>query len=296
MSNEARAYLNAALDTIQRVTLRADTLPWRRIRDSAFVIAAGAQRPIDTYTAIDWALRRANKHSFLQARVPGAVSTMLPERVAYVHVPQRGGSSPALPDSLHRAVASFDSAGACGWIVDLRANGGGNMWLMLAGIGPLLGDTIVGSFGTGPNADRWHYRSGVSAILKPGGRLDTASRVTVPPVELRNPDAPIAVLIDSGTGSSGEAVAIAFQGRPNTRTFGSPSAGFATVNRGAQLPDHANMVVTVGYNADRRGVVYVDQIRPDVRVELPSGWPSPTDRVSAAAAEWLREQPGCTSP
>lgn len=293
MAAAAQAYLSAALDSMERTMLRPDALSWTTLRDSAMIVAAGAQRPYDTYPAIEWALRRANKHSFLQVSAPGAVSTMLPGRVGYLHVPQRGGVAIALADSLHDAVRTLVRDGACAWIVDVRANGGGNMWPMLAGVGPLLGDSLVGSFGGRSDSPRWHYHQGVSGILAASGRLDTASRITTAPVEPVPTTAPVAVLFDAGTGSSGEVVVIAFLGRPNVRTFGSPSAGFATVNRGVRLGDGANMVVTTGYNADRRGVSYGDQLTPDSLIALPTGWPSPTDRVTAGALHWLASQVTC---
>lgn len=290
----AASYLERALDTLQAVTLRSDSIPWRVVRDSAFLLAAGAREPRDTWGAIDWALHRVNQHSFLQAPRPGAVHRLVSGHYGYVHVPQRGGASVSLADSLHVAVGSLEAAGACGWIVDLRGNGGGNMWPMLAGIGPLLGDSLVGSFGTGPTADRWYYRDGLSGILHPNGQLDTLTRITGRPVQLRRADAPVAVLIDGGTGSAGEDVAIAFLGRPNVRTFGSPSAGYTTINRGSRLPDGANMVVTTGYNVDRRGVVHPTRLEPDSAVgEAAAGWPFATDRVGTAAAAWLATRSEC---
>jgi carboxyl-terminal processing protease len=168
------------------------------------------------------------------------------------------------------------------------------MWPMLAGIGPLLGDTIVGSFGLGPTAGRWHYSRGVSGILHADGTLHAVTRVTVSPVSLRRPDASLAVLTDGGTGSSGEAVAIAFRGRHNSRSFGSATAGFMTVNRGSSLPDGANMIVTVGYFADRHRILYTAPVQPDSLVTgQVSGWPFATDNASTAATNWLAAQPAC---
>lgn len=290
----ARAYLAAALDTLQAVALRRDTISWRHVRDTAFLFAAGAEVPSDTYGAVAWALGRANKHGFLQAARPGAASKLVEGRFGYVRVPQWSGAGPALVDSLQTAIRTLDRAGACGWIVDVRANGGGNMWPMLAGVGPLLGDTLVGAFGVAPDADRWYYRDGVAGILHPGGRVDTASRATSPVVRVRDPRAPLAVVFDSGTGSSGEAVVLAFRGRPNTRSFGEPTAGFATSNRGAQLADGANMVVTSGYMVDRLGAEAGERVRPDERVlGPPPGWPFATDAAASAAARWLSAQSGC---
>ncbi len=294
LSPEARIYLTSALDTIEAVTLNRDTLPWPMIRDSAMYHAYGARKPADTYGAIDWALRRANKHSFLQAPQPGAVSEVIDGSFGYIRVPQRGGAAIALADSLHAAVRALEAQAVCGWVVDLRGNGGGNMWPMLAGIGPLLGDSIVGYFGVSPEAQAWYYRRGASGVLGPSGEVDTVSQVTVEPVELRFATPPVAVLVDGGTGSSGEALAVAFRGRPNTRSFGSPTAGFATVNRGSRLPDGGNMVVTTGYYGDRLRTPVDERLEPDEVVSAGvHGWPFPTDRVARTGMRWLALQPAC---
>ena len=142
MSAEARDYLATALDTIEVTSMHRATIDWRMVRDSAFLLAAGARGPSDTYGAIQWALRRADKHSFLQARFPWINPILVDGRFGYVRVPfYSGASKAALTDSLQEALRDLDGRGACGWIVDLRMNGGGNVWPMTAGIGPLLGDS-----------------------------------------------------------------------------------------------------------------------------------------------------------
>lgn len=297
MSSRARTYLQGALDTLQAVILRGDTVSWRNVRDTAFLIARGAQEERDTYGAIAWALRRANPHSFFQARPAGVVWRVLEGQVAYVRVPQINGPGVALADSIHSAIRMLDSEGACGWIVDLRSNGGGNMWPMLAGIGPLLGDSIVGSFGNPSTADRWLYRDGTSLVLKPDGRRDTATAISGPGYRLKSDLPPVAVLLDGITGSSGEALALAFRGRPNTRSYGSSTAGAATANRGSRLPDGANMVVTAGYMADRTGAQSDGRVQPDSLVSVPApvfpGWPFATDYVASVARNWVSSRAAC---
>lgn len=291
---EAASYLEAALDTIQAVTMGGDTLPWAALRDSATSLVWGARKPADTYGAIAWALQRANKHSFLQAAAPGVVTELVDGRFGYVRVPQRGGTAIPLADSLHSGVRRLLDQSVCGWIVDLRGNGGGNMWPMLAGIGPLLGDSLVGAFGAGDEADRWYYRQGRSGIMAPSGAVETVSEVTVEPLASVPPEMPVAVLVDRGTGSSGEALAVAFHGRPAVHFLGEETAGFATVNRGSRLPDGTNMVVTTGYYVDRQGQEFPDFVRPDTTVDVGRvGWPFATDRASTAAAAWLSRQAGC---
>ncbi|HEX6590292.1 MAG TPA: hypothetical protein VF039_14900, partial [Longimicrobiales bacterium] len=102
-----------------------------------------------------------------------------------------------------------------------------------------------------------------------------------------------------GTASSGEATAIAFLGRPDTRTFGQPSAGFVTANDTFELPDGAYLVVTVGYEADRTGTAHRDALVPDELVPIvPDGEPIPAspptpDPQVEAALDWVARAPGC---
>ena len=51
-----------------------------------------------------------------------------------------------LPQQIQDQIKIMDHPYNIGWIVDLRGNGGGNMWPMLAGIGPILGEGIAGYF------------------------------------------------------------------------------------------------------------------------------------------------------
>ena len=90
------------------------------------------------------------------------------------------------------------------------------MWPMLAGVGPLLGNGLVGEFidKAGQVSGRWFYEDG-KALLD----SKVAAQVEGSPV-VSTPTRPVAVLIDGATGSSGEAIAIAFQGRRETRFFG----------------------------------------------------------------------------
>jgi len=294
MSAEARAYLDIALDSIRATSMHGESVDWTAVRDSALLLAAGAERPSDTYGAIGWALGRVDRHSFLQFHRGDVNPRLLDGRVGYLRIPFYAGPVEApLADTLQHALRTLEGAGACGWIVDLRMNGGGNVWPMQLGIAPLLGDSVIGvGMVDGVVTDRTLYVGG-AAIMEEAGERTVVVSIDEPYV-MRNPDAPVAVLIDNATGSSAEGIAIAFRPRPNTRFFGAATAGYSTINRGSRLPDGANMVVTIGAMADRTGRTYGDAIEPDEAIEMPKGWwPSPTDAVARRAAEWVADQPGC---
>ena len=291
-----REYIDAAVDTLRRVSRHANDVNWSVLRDSAYKLSEGAQQPRDVYPVVDWLLSRVDKHSFLQANWNGVRGAIIRERFAYVRVPFfSGGMVPTLADSLQNIIRRQDVSSTCGWIVDLRNNGGGNMWPMLAGIGPLLGDTIVGWNQSAAGRSLWKYRDGASVLVHEDGRNEELVRATVPPHALRDANAPIAVLIDAGTGSSGEVMAVSFKGRQNTRFFGSPTAGVSTTNNGYRLPDGVNMVITIGVYVDRTNRMYGQAIEPDEVVKTPLRGPTVLtgDPVIARATSWLAMQQQC---
>jgi hypothetical protein len=288
-----RTYIETAIDTLRRAS-RHPATNWGQLRDSAYVLAQGAREPRDVYPVIDWMLQRVDSHSFLQAGRFGARDADLGGRIAYIRVPFWGNTAmqPVLSDTLQNYIRRQEQAGACRWIVDLRANGGGNMWPMLAGIGPLLGDTIVGGATSPRGRSYWKYKDGAASLVHEDGRVETMVTATAP-VLLRGTPA-VAILIDAGTGSSGEVMAVAFRSRPRSRYFGAPTAGRSTTNQGFRLPDGANMVITVGTYVDRAGTEYGRPIRPDVAVRSPISGPSMLrgDPIVREAIAWLNGQ-GC---
>jgi peptidase, S41 family len=95
--------------------------------------------------------------------------------------------------------------------------------------------------------------------------------------------APVAILTSNVTASSGEATLLSFRGLENTRTFGQPSAGYASGNLIIDMPDGAGLMVTTANDVARTGEEFSeDPIAPDVS----------TDRPEQAATEWLHSQCG----
>src|SRR5205814_1331129 len=91
------------------------------------------------------------------------------------------------------------------------------------------------------------------------------------------------------TGSSGEAVAISFIGRPRTRSFGLPTAGLTTANRTIALPDSAMIVLTTSVEADRNGKRYGDALVPDELIPAAANGVAGDPQIERALA-WLAAQ------
>lgn len=321
------AYLNSALNEMEAHALRREFVDWPRIRSEALACASHAESTVDTYDAIRFALASLGDHhsslhltpalQILESHRSGrkscgqqpeaprsALSPYVGRYEPEGHIEQFGGRPFALivvpkcfpqddnqfvqfETKLQRTIADLDSSHPLGWIVDLRGNVGGNMWPMLAGIGPVLGEgDDLGEFFDTDGHAVWRYRNGIASELE-NGTPSSYPAVAGTPYKLANvPN--VAVLIDHNTGSSGEALAIAFRGRPQTRFFGEHTEGVSTVNGVFPLSDGASLWLTVGVQADRTGRQYLDGLAPDefVRGSV-SVLPPAQDPVVQAALRWL---------
>ena len=177
---------------------------------------------------------------------------------------------------IQRAIMAADTADVIGWMIDVRGNRGRNMWPMVAGVGPLLGEGVTGYFidPTGVES-AWEYRDGASWD---GGVVQ--QRVDAPYRPRRNGQR-VAVLSDNATSSSGEATVIAFKGRSNTRFFGTPTCGLPTAIENYPMSDGASLNLTVSVMADRTRTKYGFSVAPD---ELIPNSPAVVERAIA----WLR--------
>ena len=179
--SDPTAYLNRALDEMQLHALRREAVDWPRIRKEALARAAHAESTVDTYDAIRFALaslgdhhsslhltpalqalesqRKAGHTSDLESNAsPASFSPYVGRYEPEGHIEQFDGKPFALlvvpkcfpandgqfvefETKIQRIIAELDKSHPLGWIVDIRGNVGGNMWPMLAGAGPLLGES-----------------------------------------------------------------------------------------------------------------------------------------------------------
>jgi carboxyl-terminal processing protease len=288
------AYLTMALDYIEANAYFSNQIDWPRMREEAQRRVEGATTTADTYDAIAYVLREAGGiHSRLVE--PMLISQMahdspeapLPEGqrigdVGYLLLPPAdfGEEYPQrYADTALDVIRNIDQQPTCGWVIDLRDNSGGNMWPMLAGVEPLLGQHEAGAFVTAAGERQpW--------LIREGQAIRSEEAVTsMDTYDLQQPDPPVAVITGPRTASAGEAVVVAFRGRDDTRSFGAPTRGFPTANMTQIMPDGAALAVTVALMADRTGQSYDAAIQPDQPVE--------DDYALQAALTWLNETYGC---
>jgi C-terminal processing protease CtpA/Prc len=313
-AGSAARYLNYALDIIEDNSIQRSAIDWRVYRAQVADQARGAEVPADTHLALRYALGNlGDGHSYLMtprqaenlssAPVSNARTgrRLVPPRaeslsasVAYLRLPGVAGGTQAqqvaFAEQVQGLIAAQETGEQCGWIVDLRDNTGGNLWPMLAGIGPLLGDGDAGA-AMHPDGSRkpFWYRDGRAGL---GEYVQL--RVAGQPYRTRLPQPPVAVLSGRATASSGEVILGAFLARPNAASFGSATRGLSTGNRTFPLSDGAALVLTVAATSDRNGRVLSGPIAPDFEIpETRQEHPLLAQAAVQAAMSWLERQPGC---
>ena len=232
--------------------------------------------------------------AFTSRRLPeGHIVTVQGNNFGYVVLPRCSAKDnnglQLYAADVRRILSDLSAQSPKGWIVDLRGNTGGNMWPMLTGIGPILGDGVVGSFVAADGNINWFYQDGKTGTRNAEG-IETVSLTMDQPGTLAgvNATAPVAVLIDRGTASSAEAITIAFHGRSNTRFFGSHTAGKSTAVQPFKLDDGAELYLTTAIDADRSGKPYPDGFTPDEVFPSVATLPAEgNDPVVRAAQTWL---------
>ena len=308
LSASADKYLNDAITAIRQHALNGAKVDWPAATAQARALASGAITTADTYPAIRHVLRLlGDGHSNLRTPKDNAAAersanqSLTDTRVSVIAGrPMRfvpGFASMDRDDAqqfaskLQQSLASMDKP-ECGLLLDLRGNTGGNMFPMLAGLAPLFADGDVGGLATAHDGSvTWRFQDG--AFVASSKEHDNGARAAQPAMRIGNGNTPVAVLLGQRTGSSGEAVAIAFVGRPNTRSFGAPTAGLTTGNRPVKLADGAMLAITGSVMLDRTGKRYGGKLAPDeltdgTRVASPNG-----DAAVAAAIAWLDQQKAC---
>jgi carboxyl-terminal processing protease len=283
-------YLTEVLDAVEEQAYYADRVDWDQWRADAEVEAVTAQVTADTYTFVQRLLNElGDDHSFFVSppsgdgeavvEIPfvapaGAVDA---DSIGWLNLPAYASDDiwgAEYVDAAHDVLA----AAACGWIVDLRFNGGGNLYPMLAALAPLLGPgPLLGYRDRHGRTDSWTIDDDGTVVATgwpPPPRTDHIRFIV---------GSPIAVLHGPGTASSGEGVVMALRGRPGVRSFGLPTAGVPTGNLGVEFSDGSVIYLTVAVGVDFAGDVHETAIEPDV----------PASGTAQEAQVWLADQPAC---
>ena len=264
-----KGYVRHCVRLLDRDALYADRPEWKAKRADVLSSAKTITSMEEAHSLVEEAGAVAGgKHTFLAEPVVDTASyqeiapevSMLEGNIVHIILPAHTGVK--VSDSLYiHTVFDFlqNHLDAKGVIVDLRGNSGGNMYPMITSVSPLLPDGIILKF---------KGRKRTTPIT-----LEYVTRsygLSPESIQKLPTTVPVAVLTDNHTGSSGEATLLCFRGLDNARTFGSPSAGYASGNVTHLLADGYQFAITRSCDVARTGEVFCeDPIDPDLSTENP---------------------------
>lgn len=320
MCAPCRQYLDEVMERVRREFLFADRIQLKELESALTLAATGAQdiRELDgpmkelarqlgaataaaglpphgSYlTKAEFALNAsavppspALQLHELKADAPLFETRLLDKRVGYIRlrtflqIDFTAGETYAR--ALRNAIVSLHREGANRWILDLREHAGGTLFPAIAALRPLLGNGGVGYFvdASGKQHSPWLW--GVPGLPR---EMSGAYFTDQDPAFDGEKEA-TAILLGPVTASSGEMVAIAFHGRSNTRSFGTPTAGYTTAVSGSTDRYGNFFGIASGYATDRNGQRIFPKVVPDV---LLAGQPELPDPALSAAISWLGTQ------
>lgn len=314
-ADSARVVVDSMMNFAQKKSIYRDQVNWKILTDSVHKVSDKANSVKQVMPAVQliykllgdfhgfagdgkktykwWKketpLDTAQYRSLLkkQKAKPGIETRIFDQQYGYLLLPANNpthhGDNERLTQELQDSLAKLNPAKLKGLIIDLRTNDGGNMYSMILGVSSLLGDGKLGSFidPVTKQEDAWGMRGKALYIGK-----DTASMLAVPlPI---NTKLKVVLLIGPNTASSGEATAITFKGRKNTRFIGEDTSGYTTANDSFRI-FNLNVFMATSVEADRNGNIYLDKVSPDQEIKGLDNFEDLTrDAKVIAALRWLK--------
>ena len=272
--NKNEKYINTAIDIMEQNSIRKDSVDWNKMRAESLSQIKEDNSRENAYQIIKENLIKINdNHSFFMTtksqkiiydddnELPQLNYEVIDKQIAYLKIPsfmENNKQTIEFAKHIQEIIKALDSQSIEKWIIDLRDNTGGNMWPMYLGLAPIIKEGISGYFiNSKGEFSAWNYKN--NAVFQGKTKLLEIKDS----YEIKENKPKIAVLINSRTASSGEAIAVIFKKFPKTKFFGEDSSGLTTGNQMFDMSDGAKIVLTTTIFADRTKRIYGKHIQPD---------------------------------
>jgi C-terminal processing protease CtpA/Prc len=159
--------------------------------------------------------------------------------------------------------------GAKNWILDLRHNGGGNLYAMLLGISPFLIDNKVMGTLVLKNESTSHFLINYG-IKYAKGKVYFGKKIMGMAEHCKKIKySKIAILVGPKTKSSGELLAMCLQSNKNVKIFGKNTARACSNMSIHHLPDGSFITYPTMVGVDQSGKRFTKGIKPNVITNKP---------------------------
>ncbi|GAA4784993.1 hypothetical protein FRX94_07185 [Corynebacterium canis] len=254
-----RRYCELALELAMRYGIDAASMTAHKGQLVARAKMPRAHSMAEAHEIADALLKAAGgKRSGVIDSAPAPIPTGVPkverkENTVLVTLP--GFSASDYANATSKSIIRELESGAKSVVIDLRAAHDGELAEMLAAVSPLLPDGVAFSY-----RDNTNDLTPVSLFY---GQVDDGEYQAVIDGKQKY-TVPVALLIGEHTRGTGEAVALAFRGLVDTRTFGTPTYGLTCWNAVFPMPDGTSFVLTTNTILARTGAEFCGEpIEPD---------------------------------
>lgn len=292
ISAKAKEYIGEVIQILRHNSINKSKINWGKFEKDIYTKAKGAQSIPQTYHAIELAIiLLEDNHSYFkpvtkklnlenQKSLPIFNDTKVPKDIGYIRIPFCIGDEDENKKYINRILTKIENQNnktIKGWIIDLRNNFGRNMWPMLISLEPILGNGIVGYFkDSNSRYSSWELKEGKVY-------LDNEIILESPKfIKLKDSSPIVAVLTNSETASSGEAISVAFKGRSNTKSFGGNTYGVSTGCKSYSFSDGSIVNLATSLFSDRNKIDYGFQIKPDFECN--------ENEIIETSSNWIYEQ------
>jgi hypothetical protein len=303
LSEEAEVYLQQVLELIRvnSADMSIHRTKWPQLKAHALKMAEKAQTSRDTYPAIRFVLKElGNNYGMLiepdqispLSRARGRKDITRPYgwwiagHVAFLAVPGFIGhawETKHYTQRLQALVKRLRNKQPIGWIIDLRDNRGGDLFLLQEGLAPLLSQHPL-----------FNRHSLLNQNTQVNQQLLLSQQQLLHQQPLPEKDKAlitqpfIAILVGPQTAGAAEAFALAMKGRQKTRLFGEKTTGLALFNRCMMLPDRAVLCLAGAIPHRAKANHYKGQLIPDVQVT--SAYNAKHDPALQKALDWMLDE------
>ncbi len=197
---------------------------------------------------------------------------MTKDHYAYIRIPAVFYEQRKYVDTMAVQLRALDAQQPKAWIIDLTENDGGSIFPMIWHFASLIDvDSTYALVARDGVEEKQKVRmNNLNDHDQKMAKLFDLEYDQIPPIDIKNKNVPIVLLVSRFTSSSGEFFAAHFKGQKNVTIMGQTTSGHTSANEQFAVGNNYMINLTTSVIKDRIGKVYgiKEGIKPDIPLTI----------------------------